>query len=184
MRRTSKTPRFPLPKRPLKPSHSGISIHTEAQELWVAEQLCHGIPIYKIRQLATQKFQCSNVQAQARIEAVRERWVAEDKAQIEKWKSEAARRLYGGMQLARDSLKDKPHQLHQILLRYEDQLAKIQGTYAAVKIDIDVAVSQRLVGVVANLTAEQVAEHLNNYRETQRLASEYKRLSTHDHAAE
>jgi hypothetical protein len=183
MRRTSKS--HTSPKRPEKGTQ-GTTLHTETQEHWVEEQLCSGVPMYKLVAFARRRFNLSLSQAKARIEAVRERWVSEDKAQIEKWKSEAARRLHEGMEKAKQDLKDKPAQLHSALLRYEDQLAKIQGTYAAVKIDIDVTVSQHLVGVVANLTAEQVADHLANYRETQRQAAEYKRLASHtiDHAAE
>jgi hypothetical protein len=183
MRRTH-TKRAPLPKRSEKVLRQGPEdLHIEVQEQWIAEQICVGVPVYKLIPQTQLRFQLNKAQARARYEAVRERWVAEDKAQIEKWKAEAQRRIFTGMADARTQLKDKPQAMHATLLRYEDQLAKIQGTYAPVKIDIDVTVSQHLVGVVANLTADQVMEHINDWSETQRLASEYKRLSS-DNAAE
>jgi hypothetical protein len=163
----------------------GDQVHVEAQKLWIAEQLCNGKPVYKLIPEARQRFALSHERAKQRYNEVREEFVREDKEQIEKWKSEAQRRLFNGMEKAKLDLKDKPQALHATLLRYEDQLAKIQGTYAAVKVDIDVTVSASLVGVVANLSADQVAEHLEQYRETARMASEYKRLSSHnDQAAE
>jgi hypothetical protein len=176
MRRTSNQ----LPKRPEQPNGSNApnGVQVDVQELWVAEQICNHVPIYKLSSLLRRRFHLSVSQAKTRIEAVRERWAAEDKGQVDKWKAEATRRLQTGMEQARIELKDRPQQKHTILLRYEDQLAKLQGTYAPLRVDIDVTISQQLVGVVANLTADQMAEHIARYRETQRLAAEYKRLSS------
>jgi hypothetical protein len=78
------------------------------------------------------------------------------------------------MQRVKRQLKDKPYQQHMLLLRYEDQLAKLQGTYAPIKVDLDLTISQNIVGVVANLTPDQVASHLDAYMETQRLANAYR----------
>jgi hypothetical protein len=187
MRRTSKTHRSPLPKRPDQGAQKqGDQVHVEAQKLWIAEQLCNGKPVYKLLPEIRQRFALSYERAKQRYNDVREDFVREDKEQIEKWKAEAQRRLFNGMNKAKEDLKDKPQALHATLLKYEDQLAKIQGTYAAVKIDIDVTVSASLVGVVANLSADQVSQYMESFRETTRQAAEYKRLTAHtvDQAAE
>lgn len=137
--------------------------------------------------LARQQFGLGWKRVDALTKRVRDRWIEEDKDQRASLKAQAARAIERDMQAARNDLASKPQQLHNALARYHSLLADIQGTRAPIEMNIDVHVSASVQAVIANLSSEEVQEHLTKYRENQRLADEYrKRLGTSpiDSAAE
>jgi hypothetical protein len=66
------------------------------------------------------------------------------------------------------------------LIRFEELLAKIQGTIQPVKVDVNLTVNAAVHHVFYDLTPEQIAEMDQKALEDERLAAEYKQLTRHE----
>jgi len=153
--------------------------------MWMAEQLCDGKPQWKIIEEAKIKFGIPHKIAKQRFEAIIERFVAEDKDQLERWKAQAIRRFFRYIERAKNELKAKPAQMHRVLQKWEDQLMKVQGTQAPIRVEHNVHIHEALIGVMTNVTESQLMDYMDQYSETTRQAQEYKLLmSTSDDAAQ
>lgn len=108
---------------------------------------------------------------------VEQNWKTEDDQRRPTWKSAAIRRIERRIRLLDAKLQSLPNadagtKIHGALQGWEQRLARIQGTEEAMKIDVDVRVSQSIAGVIMNLTPDQVADMLERAQERDRLADQ------------
>lgn len=112
---------------------------------------------------------------------VEELWAKEDEADRPKAKMRQIRRLQDAINLARNGRRDakgawvtKPNL--SALARLEELLAKIQGTLAPIEVKLDVHIAHAVQHVIADMTADDVAEAIATYEENARAAREYRAM--------
>lgn len=108
---------------------------------------------------------------------IQERHIAEDADQRAGWKSAQIRRVHESLREARgyNSLTGQRDRTpnHTAIARYEEILARIQGTYAPVEIDMNVQYTQALMNVIVHTEPEELARIVTEERERKRLADAY-----------
>lgn len=161
---------------------------TREQHEWIAGAMAARMTTYAITQQAKDKFGIGASRVRNLMARVLEKWKLEDEQNRSSLKAKAVRSLEQDMTAVRAelanniSVSDKA-KLHSTLTRYHALLADIQGTREPIKVDVDVRVSQSIVGVIANLSPEQVQAYVQRRKQLEQEA-EHGRLLTGPAAAE
>jgi hypothetical protein len=113
---------------------------------------------------------------------IQERWQIEDqnfdRAKRAEWKSGQIRRLTRMRDIASGSQNQdgtwavKPD--HRAVARYEELLAKIQGTLAPIEIDLDVRYTEAMMVAIGSMSAEQMASLLAEAEQMEAHARQYR----------
>jgi hypothetical protein len=162
----------------------------DAQEAFIENMLLER-PDYtedKRAEVVREKFGIGKGRLRTLTERVRSRWEKDDSKLRMQRKAEQARRLLRHMSKAQGQRDrqgnwvEKPN--WSAVAKFEALYADLCGTREAIKIDIDVRMSEALTMVIAQMTPEQVQEQLERYNEDVRLADEYRKRVVIDVAAE
>lgn len=111
---------------------------------------------------------------------VEDEWSREDEQERSKWKTRQIRRLHEELRVAMNGRKEgaawvvKPNLA--AAARFEELLAKVQGTLAPIEMKVDVHIAHAVQHVIADLSAEDVQEALGDFAEKSRLAREYEAM--------
>lgn len=127
---------------------------------------------------------------------LQERWQSEDSSQRRGWRAKAMRRIERAVNLAENGIrKQKRDKRGSLILgpdgspllywdvkpnlsaamRGHELLSRIQGTQAPIEVNVNVLTSDALLGIIANLSADEVQESLQRHREDRELAEEARR---------
>lgn len=123
-------------------------------------------------------------------------WALQDKAEPGDKRAAAIRRIEAMLAHARGEQRVDPNDAtkrvwtrppnHPAVRAYEDLLARLQGTFMPIEVNVTHTVSNALQNVMGNLTEDQLQDYMHEYLETKRLAEERRAelIAANNHAAE
>lgn len=145
-----------------------VTLPERRQRLDVVERLLiAGVSMSRIEDTCKEQFSMTSGKTRQYVDQVRARWAEEERAQRPHNKATAIRRALGHIAGARSSKN------WAAVAQLEKHLSALQGTYEAVEINlnIDSAVTEAALHVVANLTPERRAALIAQQRALRALAA-------------
>jgi hypothetical protein len=111
------------------------------------------------------------------ITRVLDSWKREDEVKKSSWRATAVRQLERDMRDLRTNKNIKSGAKHSLLLRYHSLRGDLQGTKSFdLNVNLNVTISQAVIGVIAEMSPEQVEQALGRYKENIELANEARQL--------
>lgn len=173
-----------LPQRRLSAGMRYSALETHEQERIVDEGLAQGQFNSMIQETLRERWPTLGYERVRKLIArVLARWAEEAKAREPTARDEQTKRLHRQLLRAQIDLATKPHAKHQMVLKYEQEIARLNGRTVPQQVNVDMNVTHSIQGVVMNLSPEQVAKYTARHEERERLARAYEREHGLGHSA-
>ena len=159
-----------------RPLQTYTLAETRRQMNAVEQLLLQLVPANKIIANAAQ-IGCSRHRVQKLIARVQDLWAEQDKKQRHVAKSEQIRRIQECLREARGwnrttGVRDGKTN-HHAVIRYEEFLARLQGTYAPIEIDINVQYTEALLSVIVHQEPEELMRIVEEEKARDRLVQAF-----------
>lgn len=142
----------------------------ERRHLLIQQMLIRGGTARQIEIACREQFHITAIRTQQIIARVRERWSADEHAERPHWKQEQMLRIRQAMRMALDGERDQDNPKRyvrkpdlNVYRQLESLLADIQGTKAAIKVDLNQNVNVALVQVMGSMTNDEVKALADEY---------------------
>ena len=175
-------PKKPLPTpnielRPAEPGKKYSPAETREHTQAIDQLLTQGHTENRIVQHMAETFHVGRARTRRLIERVRAEWLKTDAETRKHERSAQVRRLKRCIRDCKDPNTGKVlPKMDRAVHAYEELLAKIVGTNAPIEMNLNVQVSDALLGVINALDEDSVAAMLDEYYETKALAERAREL--------